>query len=105
MLTELQYQLLKRIAPGEPARMRDDSYEGKSKLRILLGDSLLDEVKGKTVVDFGCGEGFEAIELATTGCRKVIGVDIREALLERARSRAAAAGLTDRCVFTTQPLE
>ncbi len=46
MLTELQYQLRKRIAPGEPARMQDQSYESKSKLKILLGDSLLEEVKG-----------------------------------------------------------
>src|SRR3712207_8667870 len=38
MLTDLQYRLLKRIAPGEPAQCSGASYVGKSKLRILLGE-------------------------------------------------------------------
>ncbi|HEV2709055.1 MAG TPA: methyltransferase domain-containing protein [Edaphobacter sp.] len=56
---------------------------------------------GKTVIDFGCGVGNEAIEMAQRGARKVIGIDIREELLQTARESALKAGIQDRCTFTT----
>lgn len=37
--------------------------------------------------------------------RRVIGVDIRDTLLTRARARADAAGVADRCTFSTSPTE
>lgn len=99
MLTELQYRLLKRISPNDPQYMSGAAYQNRSKLRVLLGDRLADSMNGKVVVDFGCGEGDEAIEIALQGARKVIGIDLREPLLERAREKAAAAGLAQRCLF------
>lgn len=54
--------------------------------------------EGLTVVDFGCGPGGLALELArrvgTEG--RVIGLDINPDFLERTRLLAADAGLTDR---------
>jgi SAM-dependent methyltransferase len=100
MLDYLQYQVLKVISPGGVAeRCTGAAYDGKSKLEILLGRELLRTAIGKTVVDFGCGEGNESIELAKLGARKVIGIDIRDELLETARARAAAAGVSHICEF------
>jgi SAM-dependent methyltransferase len=100
MLTALQYWLLKRIAPTERTRSSDVPYGGKGKLRVKLGDAVLQEIAGQDVIDFGCSEGEDAVEMARAGAR-VVGVDIRESLLETARARAARAGVADRCRFCT----
>lgn len=105
MLTRLQYRLLKRISPGEPAACSGAAYHNKSKVAVLLGAKLLDEIRGKTVIDFGCGEGTEAIEFAQFGAAKVIGLDIRESTLRLALEKAARSGVADRCVFTTATTE
>jgi SAM-dependent methyltransferase len=100
MLDGLQVAILKRIAPRE-RQLFEDAYSGKSKLRTLLGASFLQEIRGKTVIDFGCGEGAEAVEMASLGA-EVIGLDIRERMLELGRSRADAAGLSRCCEFAAQ---
>ena len=98
MLDGLQYRLLKRISPGEPGHMSGAAYLGKSKLEMQLGD-MLGDLSGKTVIDFGCGEGAEAVELAQRGAARVIGLDIQAERLEVARSAAESAGVADRCLF------
>ena len=100
--TQAQYRFLRKIAPQEPAIMDGSAFAAKGKLRTLLGDRFLAEVKGKTVIDFGCGEGLEAVEIALAGAERVTGVDIQQALLERARCRAKAAGVEQRCRFATE---
>lgn len=74
-------------------------------MAVLLGESLLSEIVGRTVVDFGCGEGHEAVDLASRGAAKVIGVDIRESALQTARDVATRAGVENTCVFTTRCAE
>ncbi len=96
---KLQYRLLRKIAPTEPPTMSGSAYQGKSKLRMTLGDELLTLVRDKTVIDFGCGEGLESLDLARNGARKVIGIDIREGALAEAARKAQAGGLSDRCEF------
>src|SRR5262249_56541862 len=51
----------------------------------------------------GCGAGGEMVEAARHGARHVIGIDIREESLEVARRNARAAGVEERCSFTTRP--
>ncbi len=46
--------------------------------------------KGARILDIGCGTGRHSIELAGRGYR-VVGVDLSESLLARARGKAAAA--------------
>ena len=84
-----------------PDHLTGAAYLNCSKLEVLLGAELLDQVKGKRVVDFGCGEGREVIELAKRGAASVLGVEIREALREEARRNAVAAGVADRCEFAS----
>lgn len=107
MIAAVEYNLLKRISPGEPSTMNGSAYAGKSKLKVLLG-SLLDDIQDKTVVDFGCGAGHETCELAIAGARKVIGIDINPAALERARNHAKKLDVDDRCTFSetlTEPAD
>jgi SAM-dependent methyltransferase len=99
----LGYHLLRKIAPnGQGSTLMDGSaYNGVSKLAVLLGADVVQELRGKTVLDFGCGHGNECIELARSGAAKVIGLDIQEEYLRKARSAAAVAGVSDRCTFAT----
>ena len=53
------------------------------------------------MIDFGCGEGHEVIELANAGARSVIGVDCRNEVLDVARGNARRAGVEHLCEFTT----
>jgi 2-polyprenyl-3-methyl-5-hydroxy-6-metoxy-1,4-benzoquinol methylase len=87
MLAELQFRLLTRCFPPQSLKDTSTVYLGKSKLGILLGESFFDRIAGKFVVDFGCGEGSEAIEMAQRGASRVIGLDIREDVLATARCR------------------
>jgi arsenite methyltransferase len=56
-------------------------------------------VPGSYVLDVGCGVGATACYLAASvGCR-AMGVDLREAMVERARARARRENVTDRVEF------
>jgi SAM-dependent methyltransferase len=99
--TEAQYKILKMIAPKEPSTMDGSAFAAKGKLRTLLGEAFLTEIQGKTVIDFGCGEGAEAIEMALAGAERVTGLDIQTSFLEQARTHASAAGIGERCRFVT----
>jgi SAM-dependent methyltransferase len=105
VLTGLQYRILKWISPGEPVVCSGNAYQSKSKVAVLLGQEFLHRIRAKAVIDFGCGEGLEALDLARNGARKVIGIDIREDVLVKARSNAAGAGLEDVCRFATATQE
>lgn len=99
----LGYHLLRQIsADGETGYCDGSAYDGVSKVETLLGESIWEETKNKVVIDFGCGDGEDAVDIAKRSARKVIGVDILEHSLARARKRAAEYGVTDRCTFTTK---
>jgi 2-polyprenyl-3-methyl-5-hydroxy-6-metoxy-1,4-benzoquinol methylase len=98
------YWLLRKLCPGgDSGYLSGKAYANKSKLGVLFGDGFFDEIQGKTIIDFGCGTGGEAVEMAQRGALRVIGVDIRDAWLERARQHAADLGVGDRCAFMTAP--
>jgi SAM-dependent methyltransferase len=101
MLTELQYRLLLKISPGGPAVTESTAFEGKSKLRMSLGDDLLELIRDKTVIDFGCGDGLATLDIARFGAKKVVGIDIRSWVLEIADKHCRDEGLSDRCDFRT----
>lgn len=101
----LQYYVLRKLSPRPPESCSGAAYRGKSKLAVLLGDDFLARIAGKVVIDFGCGEGEHAVEMAQKGAQRVIGIDIRDDLLETAKRRAIAAGVEGRCVFSSQTRE
>lgn len=61
----------------------------------LLGEY----VKGKSVLDYGCGHGMHAVALADRGAREVVGIDLSEESLAIARERAHKAGYDSRITF------
>ncbi len=79
--------------------------EGKSRLGALMGAEIFDTIAGKTVIDFGCGEGVDAVEMAVRGAKRVIGIDIREEVLRVARYKSLAAGIQSSCSFVTSTQE
>jgi SAM-dependent methyltransferase len=87
--------------------MNGCAYTGKSKLRVLL-PGIEAEIKDKVVLDFGCGPGAEAREMALLGAKRVIGLDISEKWLQLAREQADNEGIGSRCEFVsrvTSPVE
>jgi SAM-dependent methyltransferase len=98
----VQYRLLKRIAPSEPTQMSGAAYRSRSKLVVLLGENLLERIRDRDVLDYGCGSGAEAVEMAGVA-RSVFGLDIVPRLLEEAAERARAAGVATRCTFGSVP--
>jgi SAM-dependent methyltransferase len=102
----LGYHCLKAICPGgEMGYLNGGVYTGKSKLEALFGPEIWCEVRNKVVVDFGCGPGAEAVEIASHGARQVIGIDIQERFLKTARDLARRTGVSDRCTFAVRPDE
>jgi SAM-dependent methyltransferase len=99
---QLLLRRLGREASQERGYCSGDAYAGQSKLEALFGPGIRTEVCGKRVLDFGCGDGAEAVEIAERGA-EVVGVDIRPRLLEAARDRAERAGVSSRCRFGTEP--
>ena len=66
--------------------------------RMIPG--FLERIQGKTVLDYGCGPGWQAVAMRRAGARHVHGVDINDAWLSHGRDLAANAG-ADGVTFAT----
>ena len=96
----LGVHILTWLSPmGEHQNLDGRAYRNRSKLEVLLGREFFEEIRGKTVIDFGCGVGDEAIEMLHRGAARLIGLDVRQKFLNEAREKAAAAGLSHRALF------
>ncbi|MCF3641231.1 methyltransferase domain-containing protein [Rhizobium sp. TRM95111] len=68
--------------------------------RVLMGLAL----KGRTVLDFGCGAGGISLHIARTyDPAGVVGYDVEQPVVDRARAAAAAAGLASVVQFVASP--
>lgn len=65
---------------------------------------ILGDVRGKRILEVGCGDGTNAVLLALKGAT-VVGVDISPRAIEIARERARLHGVADRASFFAMPLE
>jgi SAM-dependent methyltransferase len=99
---EVGYRLLRQLVKISPGNEVTTAYDGLSKMEVFFGSNIWQDLADKTVLDFGCEAGIEAIDMAQHGVRRVIGLDIREEPLKAAREAAKKAGLEDACVFTTK---
>jgi SAM-dependent methyltransferase len=75
------------------------AYTGRSKVEVLLGPRIWEDLAGKDVLDFGCGPGAEAVEVAERGARRVVGLELSQKWIKAGAAHAAARGVADRCVF------
>ncbi len=62
-----------------------------------------ERIKGKTVLDFGCGPGWQVVAMKQAGAAAVDGVDINDDWLDHGRSLAASAGVTGVTFAKTPP--
>jgi ubiquinone/menaquinone biosynthesis C-methylase UbiE len=76
-----------------------EHYRAAGKIEKLFGPTFWDQIRGKSVLDFGCGQGAEAIAMAQHGAAEVIGLEIQEGHLAIAREHQASLGLHN-CRFT-----
>lgn len=65
----------------------------------LVGDGRLSPDRQQSVLDLGCGTGAEVVFLAEKGFKHVVGVDFSAVAIRKARARAEAAGVAERCRF------
>ena len=99
---EIGYKLLRKLVKVSPGNEITTAYDGLSKMEVFFGPEIWAELANKTVLDFGCEAGIEAIDMAQHGVRRVIGLDIREEPLAVARVAAKKAGVENSCTFTSQ---
>src|SRR5688572_10236623 len=62
--------------------------------------ALLDHIRNKVVLDYGCGPGYQAVAMAREGAQSVVGIDIIQEWLERGRTLAAENECDDRVSFS-----
>jgi 2-polyprenyl-3-methyl-5-hydroxy-6-metoxy-1,4-benzoquinol methylase len=93
-----------KLAPISPAvvgryRTRRRRHVAPEARFLAVGD-----LRGKRVLDVGCGDGRSAMLLATLGA-EVVGIDISPGAVRLAQRRAEVNGLADRATFRCAPLE
>ncbi len=81
-----------------PRKVVDRLFHQVVRQRFELAVGLCGDVRGKRVLDVGCGSGRYAVEFARRGAQ-VVGIDFASAMLEVAAKAAAAAGVAGTCRF------
>lgn len=77
-----------------------------TKSSFAYRDKLLFEgIKGAVALDYCCGNGEVAIEMAKRGASRVIGIDISSVAVENARKLAEHAGVGNVCEFKVMDAE
>ena len=104
----LGYFILRTLAPRSRALHAVTPAEPDVPLRVCFGEHFFSLIRGKRIIDYGCGEGRQCVEMAQWGAARVVGIDINEHWLANARSLAQRAGVADRCAFvrsTNEPAD
>jgi predicted RNA methylase len=75
---------------------RKDIYQRYDWVMEKSGD-----VRGKTIIDIGCGSGRFVTEFVKRGARRVVGLDVAPEMIKLARNLVSQDGTEDRCEFIT----
>jgi len=84
---------------GRFGRWIDQHFRRDIYVRFRLAFETCGDVRGKTVLDIGCGGGRYAIEFAKRGAAQVVGLDFAPNMLMLARQRAKEFAVQDSCQF------
>lgn len=104
------------MTTGSISRVHDAEYDDDSIsfLETLWGEGYLSpggpeeiravldgfDLRGLTVLDIGCGSGGITLSLASDyGAARVVGIDVEQPVIDKAKRRAEARGLDDRVEF------
>ncbi len=66
---------------------------------------LFDSIKGSIALDYCCGNGEMAVEMAKQGASRVVGMDISSVAIENARALAKVSGVDRVCEFAVMDAE
>ena len=86
---------------GPFTRFVDNIWRGVVRKRFSLTLQRLQPLKGKAILDVGCGSGRYCLAYADEGAARVTGIDFARPMIDLALSYAQQKGLADRCEFVT----
>lgn len=93
------------VAPIDPLVVRRySSPSPRRRFREEFRFLILNDLRGKRVLDVGCGDGHNSVLLAKLGA-KVTGLDISPASIDVARRKAESSGVADSVEFVCSPIE
>lgn len=75
-------------------KLRDNEINANNLFEKPALFSLLPELKGKKVIDLGCGFGEHCMQYVRDGAARVVGVDISQKMLEVARAENSHPNIT-----------
>jgi SAM-dependent methyltransferase len=92
---------LSRPVTPEDYSAGDQHWDQRNPLETLerAFPDLQQRIQGKRVIDVGCGAGYQAIALATSGAETIFGFDIQADQIAKAQTRAKALKLDHRVQF------
>ena len=82
-------------------KIRDNEVNANNLFEIPALFSMMPELKGKRVLDLGCGFGEHCRRFVDYGAEKVVGIDISEKMLEVARNENSDPKIT----YINMPIE
>lgn len=82
-------------------KIRDNKVNANNLFEIPALFSMMPELKGKRVLDLGCGFGEHCKRFADCGAEKVVGIDISEKMLEVAKKENSDPKIT----YLNMPME
>ena len=85
----------------------DKFYSIVHESRLLFERTLLSRCRGSHTLEYGCGTGRHSPFLARSGASRVVGIDLSDVAIAKAREAAAREGLhqTDYRVMNAEQLE
>ena len=100
--------LLRFSKPIDEAFAADDSSliymsSALSRLKDAFGERLYALIKDMTILDFGCGYGYQSVAMAVYGAKKVVGVDIIQNNIEFAKNLANNNKVSEKTEFLLDP--
>jgi ubiquinone/menaquinone biosynthesis C-methylase UbiE len=84
---------------GALARFVDTKLRSEMRVRFEKTFEALTPLRGRSLLDAGCGGGRYVIPAAKAGASEVLGIDFSETMLALGRQKAAAEGVGDVCRF------
>lgn len=81
--------------------MRETHVNANELLEIPVIKSMFPSVKGKSVIDLGCGDGSMTKYILSRGAREVLGIDLSKNMIEAAEKNNNSAKVS----FKVMPLE
>ena len=93
-----------RIQPVPPETLKRYGQLRRRRFNKEFRFRVLGALAGKSVLDVGCGDGINAMNLAMLGAR-VTGIDISPKAIELAKKRAEVNGVSHSTTFVCSPLE